>query len=146
MKPSGWICDTCGDEIDNPAGGLLVWRYVDKSENPARPATDFHIVHKGRCDRRELGGSHELSYVIGTEGQAWLLAFLTSGPLVGQPTSGVVELDEWVDVFRRLQTPWYEQARRNFQAEKVRAEYSDASEVLPYTPYSLEKIASMNDD
>lgn len=150
MPLTSWTCDTCGDLIDDPARGLVTWRDA-VGDSPPRAATDFQIVHKnmeGRsCDPGASAGylqSIELKSMLGPAGQARLLALLTAGPLKGEPgpTVAVADFDSFVDVFRRLHTEWYEEARPHFADPQTAARLDDANEVYPYLPEVLKRIAT----
>jgi hypothetical protein len=145
MQPlTTWICDACGDDITEPKKALVVWK-----SGPGLAYTDFRIVHKGqKCDDRSFTMSAQLDEMLGLRGQAWLLAWLTPGPLKPPPSdpSPRVDLAQFVDIFRRLQTPWYEEARLHWGDEDVAEEWADANEVAPYMPESLERIATEHRD
>ncbi len=47
-----------------------------------------------------------------------------------------------MDLFRRLQTPYYEEARRRFGKSEVRYQFSDSNEHYPYTQEVLQRIAT----
>ena len=53
------------------------------------------------------------------------------------------DMDNFVDLIRRMQTPYYEEARRHFGCEAVQQAYLGANEALPYTPKSLQHIATL---
>ena len=59
---------------------------------------------------------------------------------------GVNDFDEFVDFIRRVQTPFYEQARRHFSNEDVLDEYCDSNEHLPYLPEELKDIITKYDE
>jgi hypothetical protein len=131
----------CGQDITDPSMALVTWQ-SDRGSN----AREFRIVHKGMCDPGADVGyvqSVELGNFLGPDGVAYLLSMLSLGPLKGPGESmpEVSDFDGYVDLFRRVQTPWYEEARRRFDEEAVINWLSDASEVLPYHPDVLERIA-----
>ncbi len=142
MPLNTWICDWCGDDITNPMKALLLW----SASEIGGLKSNFRIVHKGnRCDVDQNDHSTELSYVLGLDGQAYLFSLITDGPLRGGTVRGVESLDEWSDVFRRLQTPWYEEARPHFRDEEIQLRFSDANEMAPYSQGSLRDIAAGED-
>ena len=55
---------------------------------------------------------------------------------------GVADLDEFVDLVRRFQIPYYEEARRHFSDPEVLDEFAEANEVYPYKPKVLKGIVS----
>ena len=147
--PSEWYCDRCSQMITDPARSLVVWRCGDDFKD-----RDFLVVHKGKCDpgSKDENGysySHHVSVLLGDDGQSYLLAMLSSGPLQarhGSAATPPADLDEFVDLFRRLQTPFYEEARRHFDCVEVKDRLSDANEVQPYLPETLQWIASHQGD
>ncbi len=141
-----WTCDTCREEITAPDLGIVVWR-----ADGAFKAYDFKIVHQsgvngqGGCDPGAGAGyvsNLNLPFLLGENGLAYLLSMLSAGPLKGGGGITVSDLDGFVDLTRRLQTPWYEQARARFGDEDVQIDLADASEVFPYLPETLKEIAS----
>lgn len=145
MPPlTNWACDACGDAIDDPRRGLVAWRDDEEGR-----AIVFMIVHKnidGRsCDPGSEAGyrsSLDIAEFLGDVGQARLLAMLSVGRLLEGNVPGVADLDAYVDLFRRVQTPWYEEARGHWDDEATTYWLDDANEVYPYTPDVLEKIAT----
>lgn len=139
MKPlTSWTCDDCGNLIERAADGEA---WFDRDENDS--FGHFEILHKRCTPSYDQFKSTELTAVLGPEGQSLLLSLLSLGPLMpqGDLTRGVDSLDEYVDFFRRLQTPWYEEARRYFGNGDVQDEYSGgATEARPYEPSALLNI------
>src|SRR6478736_5864673 len=111
-----WYCDTCHEEITDTTAALLAWKDM-RTEGGGYQSGDFRIVHKGKkCDYDNSMATLELSDMLGPDGLAHLLYFLSIGPLKGptRPESRIVDMDQFVDIIRRLQTPRYEEARRYF--------------------------------
>ena len=133
-----WICDTCGDVIGDVNNGSVVWN-ADKLGRK----DGFKIIHKGKpCDQDRSMQSLGLNDLVGQAGQAWLTSFLSYGPVKNHGNSDrVLDMDAYVDLFRRLQTPWYEEARPYFQSETIQEVWGDSSEVAPYISDSLQRIA-----
>lgn len=109
-------------------------------------AYSFKVIHKARCDKDDHISSSALGDFLGNDGAAYLLSFLSVGPLKKRKDMpeycGVRSVDEFVDLFRRLQTPYYEQARANFKDPDVHEDFSDANEYYPYVPDVLKRIAT----
>lgn len=140
MKPlTYWYCDNCGEKIDDPGKGYVIWR-----SDQDRFYYDFRIIHQARCDDKAFGSSKALNELLGPEGATYLLSFLSYGLLhtsMGRDSvCRIKDMDGFVDLFRRLQTPFYEQARRHFQDEKIVENHYDSSESYPYFPENLKKI------
>ena len=140
--PDVWLCDICGEQIPSSGVGLVILR-----DSNQRPMHDFMIVHKTidpwRCwDLAEAAGyraSVELNGCIGVAGLTNLLSWLSWGPVdaasQGRHHSHVApeDLDDYVDLVRRLQVPYYEEARRRFGDQEVREELAGVNPVYPYT-------------
>ncbi len=140
-----WYCDVCGEPIETVKEGYVIW-----GSNAAGQDQGFKIIHQGRCDDKSHPSSGALDTFLGLDGQANLLSFLSYGALkqamgtkMSQP--GVADMDEFVDFFRRLQTPRYEEARRHFKDPDVMDGYADANQVLPYLPRSLLDIVKRSE-
>ena len=58
----------------------------------------------------------------------------------------VKDFNGFVDLVRRTQTPWYEEARRNWRTEETQHWFSDSGESFPYMPSQLEDIAKQERD
>nr|WP_314900715.1 hypothetical protein [uncultured Deefgea sp.] len=52
----------------------------------------------------------------------------------------VLDFDEFVDLYRRVQIPYYEEARKKFNNPALLAEMEDASELHPYQEDVLKQI------
>lgn len=138
-----WKCDTCDDDITEPGKAIVTWRRDDD-----RRGYDFRIVHKnidGRhCDPGAENGfilNTELSSFLGHNGLAYALSLLSPGPIMGDTDVQVIDFNGFVDLVRRTQTPWYEQARPHWHTEHTRHWLADANQVYPYQPEVLERIA-----
>jgi hypothetical protein len=134
-----WICDNCGNPIDRIQEGYVVWRLINDKYG------GFMIVHQDRCDPGSgQGYTHSLALedFLGAKGLARLLAWLSLGPLRGPSDDRprVHDLDEYVDLVRRVQTPYYEEARHRFADEDVQYNLGDANEYAPYLPEVLKGI------
>lgn len=110
----------------------------------------FKIIHQKTCDLKDHQASAALEEFLGDNGLVYILSKLSLGPirkrLSQKSHCNVVELDEFVDFIRRVQTPFYEEARRYFGNPDLLEDYCDANEVLPYFPEQLQKIVKQFDD
>jgi hypothetical protein len=115
-----WTCDMCRQAIRNEHASALVWR-IDAWGK----MRDFRLVH-GWCDVQPEDQRAALHEFVGAEGLARLLDMLSAGPIrlqAGiQGANRVGNLDHFVDVVRRLHTPYYEGARRHFASERLVAD------------------------
>lgn len=141
-----WTCDTCGEQIVGADAGNVVF---DTTDDPHR-CSNFRIVHRvterPSCDPP---GTEYLMLVnlVGAGGLSNLLSWLSPGPIIRSSSPGAsapqieVDLDEFVDLIRRIHVPHYDAARLRFADEDVLAEMSDANETYPYIPHVLAHIA-----
>lgn len=137
-----WHCDVCGDTVDVEKG-YVIWRSSD------RVRWDFKIIHKVICDDKSHGSSLPLSYFLGPDGLIRLTSFLSYGEyhlrgLEPDASGGatVRDMDEFVVLLRRLQIPFYEEARRRFDDVEFQQDVDGASEVRVYGQDILEQAAN----
>jgi hypothetical protein len=128
-----WYCDVCHEPIDDPQHGYVIW----KSEGPEYLDHSFKVIHQQRCDRKDHHQSKALAEFLGRDGLTYLLSHLSTGPLMGVKSGGVKDLDEYVDLIRRVQTPYYEEARRKFGTSELQAAAHGWNEYAPYTQQYL---------
>jgi len=130
-----WICDTCSEPVIG-AEGNLIWLHDVNGM-----MSNFRIVHKGdACDPNEGNSSSvDLHRLSGPDGLTQLLSWLSLGPLKRDQdfVLKITDLDEYVDLVRRLQIPHYEEARARFNDQDVIEEYSDAHQYAPYIQRQL---------
>jgi len=120
LKPlAQWCCDSCGQLIDRPEMGCVEWHTAHRTNTTA----GFRIVHKtDRCRYQALDLVNAgrtcihvpLSEAIDPPGLGRLLARIEEAI-----TSGSVSpeaLGEFIEVLRRVQIPYYEEARVAWEA------------------------------
>ncbi|MEI7590624.1 MAG: hypothetical protein WCJ49_04870 [Deltaproteobacteria bacterium] len=133
-------CDVCGKPIEDTKNGYVIWKTTKELKS-----YDFKIIHQTKCDLKDHPASTALTDFLGEDGLAYLLAKLSIGPIKKQIGQGMhceaADINEFVDFMRRVQTPFYEEARRHFGKHELLEDYSDSDEVYPYQPEQLEKIA-----
>lgn len=133
-----WFCDVCGDTIERAQDGYVVW------SSDGTKASGFMIIHQGKCDKDDRPASAALSDFLGDRGLAYLLSFLSAGAVqsaLGRPPHcEITDFDEFVDFFRRVQAPYYEEARRHFRNSDLLDNLHDANEYYPYLPETLRNI------
>ena len=120
LKPlEQWCCDTCGDVIDGPTNGCVEWHTTHRTNT----VSGFRIVHRSsKCTYRSI----ELATLGRTSSLLPLLDALNPsglGHMLGLLEEAVKEgsvreeaLSEFVEALRRLQIPYYEEARLAWQA------------------------------
>ncbi len=149
-----WICDACGEPIRNANEGYVEW--LTEGDDSGRIAHGFRIVHNaGFSPRRKSGGDcYKYSSYSGRadlplrdflkhEGVALLLTFLDLGP-IHDPSGGthrVKNMREYVELFRRVQLPYYEEARQLWGIASANGFFDSANELRPYLPSTLKEIA-----
>lgn len=129
-----WKCDHCGQPIESADDGYVVW------EDDGSGDAGFEIVHQGQCDKSGKGSSSALRDFLGSNGLARLTSHLSYGILkdgAGQPK--IADMDGFIDFFRRVQLPYYEEARSGLLSEKEA--WYDATEVRPYMQDVLQRLA-----
>jgi len=102
----------------------------------------FKIVHQTVCDQDNQNASADLGDFFGVEGLTYLLTFLSSGPdnvggKKGQLPIGK-NLDGYVDFVRRVQVPYYEEARLTFRDPEYLEHVREHG--ATYTPDKLAEV------
>lgn len=146
-----WICDECEELIAEPRHGYLEWLAVEEDRFKAH---GFRIVHHSpRSPRRPDGNcyrykSHRgrrdmsLDTYIGSNGVPGLLMLLDPGPrhLPEFTGPGVRDVREWVELFRRLHIPYYEEARLYWDRAEKDGYFDGANELCMYLPDNLKQL------
>jgi hypothetical protein len=116
-------------------------------DDEANGPYNFKIIHKGTCDLHDHNCSLQLEAFLGDGGKEYLLSFLSAGALKRKLGEGPVRppanLDEFVDFFRRVQTPYYEEARARFGEREVLIDYHADNAFGPYLEEGLINIIEM---
>lgn len=141
-KPlSTWYCDVCGGRIADVEEGYVLWHSADGC------AKDFKIIHRVKCDVADYESSMPLTSFVGADGLAWALSILSPGPIILRRSESegydMPDPHQLTDFIRRVQMPYYEEARRHFSKRRVRDAYHDANEVAPYRVLDLKRIIEM---
>ncbi|MGH3389005.1 MAG: hypothetical protein ACRDOO_09010 [Actinomadura sp.] len=111
-----------------------------------RPQDDTRRLQPRRCDPGAAAGytsNLDLTLFLDADGLSYLLSWLSTGSIKGggHPDIAETDLDHYVDFVRRVQTPYYEEARPRLRDEKTRHWLGDAGEAYPYLPDTLRRIA-----
>jgi len=134
-----WYCDVCDEKIEEIKQGYVIWKTGGNKKS-----RDFKIIHQKKCNLKEYSASAALNDFVGEKGLTTLLSMLSSGPIkkaLGRGSHCQIEdTDEFTDFTRRVQTPFYEEARRHFNDQNLIEDFNDSNEVSPYFPNQLEKI------
>ena len=162
LKPlEQFYCDTCEEIIDAPDQGMVEWL-----QSTTEPAHSFeivhHVPHSPRVDsgvsrsqnprpqgcyqhqNKPLKKDLKIERYIGRIGLVQLLQFIDVGPHHVPNYSGVNFDDgrEFAELFRRLQLPYYEEARRYWDQAKRDGFFDGANENRIYQSDFLEGIVS----
>jgi len=141
MKPlEEWVCDRCGELMGIDDG------WVEWLSPTGKGPHSFHIVHnKSECfhhTRAYDRADNHLAYFLGTNGLQLFLAMLDVGPILDPQRKGLTapEMASFVDTMRRLQIPFYEEARRYFSDAHADGYFNDQNEVSIFLPKTCEAI------
>lgn len=151
LKPlEQWICDDCGELIESHDKGIVVWQQDFQTEVYLH--WGYRVIHKrGQPNQEGCDGPAyrgwpwlDIGNLTGIEGLTRILAMQTLGPLKekleGPCKIGPKHSGELVDLIRRMQTPYYEEARTRFNNRDLMDWFSDNNEVAPYLPETLQQM------
>lgn len=142
---SVWYCDRCGGEIDNPKDGIVTFDVVRDLALQAMLKGNFSLFHSGKCDDGQKLGSIHLESLLGDAGRSYLLTFLApeafSSVSAGAPSMiAVASISNFVDLFRRVQVPYYEEARRRFFDADAYERHENFSDLGLYHPEEFKRM------
>lgn len=141
MKPlEEWTCDTCHKTVGIDDGWL---EWLSSKDGPR----DFRITHNAaRCykhtnapDRADM----HLKESLGAAGLQAFLSMLDVGPLLdpdGEHFPPLPERRSFVEAIRRLQIPYYEEARLYFNDAREDGYFMDNNEVAIHLPATCKRI------
>lgn len=147
MEPlKQFICDKCGGLIEKPEDGYVIWREDNESK-----LCDIHIVHhnfrddegiKHGCDNdRSYPLSDSLEGFLGTRGLVELLALVDPGPyFVREYKERISDKRSFLEFFRRVQIPYYEEARIYWNRARSEGFFADINEIGIYSPEFLKAL------
>lgn len=133
-----WYCDKCGGAMRTEEA-YVIWQPRGESDHNL----DFRIVHQGKCDDKSFLKSAALTDFLGSDGVSFLLAIISDGAFFATRNAENIShesLKAYVDFFRRVQTPFYEEARKYFGCEEVRQELDGVNETAAYEVESLKRV------
>lgn len=136
--PTSWRCDACATPV-TADGGVLA--YLTQGRPPFASGR-FRILHApcGMAEDAELV-TVRLSACLDRDGLSLMLAFLSAGPGRRDETGPTVDdVDEFVDVIRRLHVPFYEPARLRFGEPQVQRTLRRADRASPYQSAALRSL------
>lgn len=145
-----WTCDNCGELIKRVQDGYVEWFLDGANKN-----CGFRIVHHAPASPRKRDGGDcyaytkhpgrldlALDHFVGPLGVLMMISLIDVGPLLEPNFRGpwVSDLREWVELFRRLHLPDYEEARRHWSDAQAEGFFDGANEISPYMPESLRAV------
>ncbi len=138
-----WYCDSCGEQIQEAADGIVIWRREEGL------VMGHRIVHRGRCDNSDLPAHENLSDFLGPDGLVKLTSYFTRGPILTwrgeEEENEVHDASAFAELIRRLHVPHYEEARRQFANPELYDRYADGGEVAPYMQEALRDLINNAD-
>jgi hypothetical protein len=146
MKPlEQFICDTCGEVINEPKDGCIEWKFNEDGDR-----SEFLIVHhktksllegENGCYQHN-DGMLPLENFLGARGIVQLTSFLDPGSYFGSDfeSPDVLDIREYTELVRRLQIPYYEEARNYWGIAISEGHFDGANEVSLYLPDSLKSL------
>lgn len=127
-----WYCDVCQEKVTKD-NGYVVWNN--------NPDSGFNIIHRGKCDKRGQPSSSDLESFLGVDGLAYLTSFISYGEFRNDNDGGRnLNKKSFIDFFRRVQLPYYEEARRKFSSEEVQNQMDGSNEYSPYVQSVLKNL------
>ena len=147
-----FVCDYCGEIIDSPREGWIEW-ITEYGDDGRRYAYGFKIVHHAVYSPRR---PKDCYHYTDSEGRSdmhlghvmnmgYLLHFLDVGPYHEPEYLGpsVRDVREFVEIMRRLTTPYYEEARLYWEKALADGFFSGASPVWIYQPETLKSLIEL---
>lgn len=144
-----WVCDECRELIRKPEEGYVEWL---TDENDIRYG--FRIVHHAPVSSRHPDGNcyrytgkcgscdSSLEQFLGAGGIVKMLSFINLGSLHDDFNTEpkIKSSGEWVEFFKRLQVPYYEEARLYWHEAKEDGFFDGANEIKSYLPETLKEL------
>ena len=139
-----WICDVCGEVIECPKDGYVQWHRNSNSE-----IDDFVIVHHHTASPKKhtrdgcykYDSDSDLESFLGDHGKVELTALLDPGPNhLPKYTTMVADIRKWIDFYKRLQLPYYEEARIYWDYASTDGYFGDSNEIYIYLPENLKRM------
>jgi len=140
LKPlKEFICDTCGEVINKPEEGWVEWlSFIEDDELKGK---DFRICHhKSKCQkhaRHQYCSDLPMTHFIGGEAVAHLTGMLD--PKVNDGCTPI-DMEQFIDFFRRFTLPYYEEARQYFPKAKEVNWFEDSKYINIYRPEKLSEF------
>ncbi len=147
-----WICDVCGEIIEKPEDGYVVW-----GENEQGQIDKIRILHKNnRVDGYAIGCDYDryrypmslpIESFLGDDGKVRLLSLIDPGPdFLAEYHEQIADMRLFLEFFRRVQLPYYEEARLYWGKAKADGYFVGANEIWTYLPGNLKMLIEKYSD
>ena len=149
LKPlTQWICDRCGEVIAKPEDGWVHWRTNRETHKVSNIGIVHHLTASPKsgelgCYPERMESDMHLTAMLGPRGIVDLLSMMDVGEYHdpdARHVGGVADVRNWVEVFRRLHVPYYEEARLHFKEARANGDLDGINEVALYLPDTLKQI------
>lgn len=144
-----WICDACGEIIKEAKDGYVQW----KCNKETGQIEDFVIVHHKSASPRKNGSCYiyrldsDLESFLGEHGLVELHSLVDPGEYHAREYKPLVSnLRKWLDFYKRLQLPYYEEARQYWDKAMHDGYFGDANEIYIYLPNNLKAMIEHYED
>jgi hypothetical protein len=142
-----WVCDVCGQVIKSPKEGYVVWKYREIYNG----YFEYKILHQNSYDehKNKTGCDKDKTYIsslplenfLGIEGMVTLLGMIDPGPLhLPEYKEQISNIRCFLEFFRRVQLPYYEEARLYWENAKNDGFFERANDIEIYLPSTLQEI------
>jgi hypothetical protein len=142
-----WVCDVCGHIIETPEKCYVVWKYKGTKEKQF----EYKIVHQNHTDEhgKKCGCDNDRSYhcsasmsgFLGDRGMVKLLSMIDPGALhMPEYKEQIKNIRDFLEFFRRVQLPYYEEARLYWGCARNDGYFVGANEVWIYLPSTLKDL------
>lgn len=140
-----WICDVCGRVIEKPEDGYVVW-----GTNEQGKIDKIRILHKNNhVNGCVTGCDHDHRYplslpvesFLGDDGKVLLLSLIDPGSnFQAEYQEHIANMRLFLEFFRRVQLPYYEEARLYWEKARVDGYFAGANEIWTYLPSTLKTL------
>lgn len=146
-----WYCDKCGELIKSPKDGYVQFKRTTEGLSKGIAYEDFAIVHHYNASplNYNIKGCYiydadvSLETLLGYNGMVYLLSILDTDAYhlhdfkLSMPQDTI---RKWDDLFKRLQLPYYEEARRYLDSAIKDGYFEEYVDYCIYKPENLKRI------
>ncbi|MDD4564658.1 MAG: hypothetical protein PHE79_04180 [Eubacteriales bacterium] len=112
METKSWVCDSCGEKIENQQDGWVEWLHKTNYQGAQHSCRGIRIVHRINCiydqdavfkNENAIAGDSDLESFMGPDGLMQLLSFISEDKFE--------DTEEVLEIIKRIHIPGYEEAR-----------------------------------